>query len=142
MVLPGVHRVAVVATANGAGKRLGVHPQPARAPRPKLPLLGCIPAIVSLMVASLAGCGGGNAAIQKSATLTWTASASAVAGYNVYRGVQPGGPYSRINSVLEVPTSYVDQNVKSGWTYYYVVTAVNRSGLESAYSNEVVAVVP
>jgi len=92
----------------------------------------------------MAFCAGGNAAgnIQHSATLTWTASTSAVVGYNVYRGVQSGGPYMRINSVLEAPTSYVDYTVQSGCTYYYVVTAVDSNGLESAYSNEVVAVIP
>ena len=74
--------------------------------------------------------------------LTWVESTSTVVGYNVYRGVQSGGPYTRINSVLEASTSYVDYTVQSGWTYYYVVTAVDSNGLESAYSNQVVAVIP
>jgi len=97
---------------------------------------------------SSAGCAGGNTTgdpagtIQHSVTLTWTASTSTVAGYNVYRGVQSGGPYTRINSVLEAPTNYVDNTVESGCTYYYVVTAVDGNGLESAYSNQVVAVIP
>jgi hypothetical protein len=39
-------------------------------------------------------------------------------------------------------TSYVDNNVQNGQGYYYVVTAVNSSSEESAYSNEAVAVVP
>ena len=107
-------------------------------------LLRCILALVSLILISLAGCGGGNAAgtIQQSVMLTWVESTSSVVGYNVYRGVQSGGPYMRINSVLEAPTSYVDYTVQSGCTYYYVVTAVDSNGLESAYSNEVVAVIP
>jgi fibronectin type 3 domain-containing protein len=74
--------------------------------------------------------------------LTWVDSTSTVVGYNVYRGIQSGGPYMRINSLLEAPASYVDYTVQSGCTYYYVVTAVDSNGLESAYSNEVVAVIP
>ena len=107
-------------------------------------LLRCILALVSLILISLAGCGGGNAAgtIQQSVMLTWVESTSSVVGYNVYRGAQSGGPYTRINSVLEASTSYVDYTVQSGCTYYYVVTAVDSNGLESAYSNEVVAVIP
>jgi len=143
-----VEEIAVVATPNGVRMRLGFRqaclPQPARAPRSELPLLRYILAIVSFILVSLAGCSGGNATgtIQHSATLTWTASTSGVAGYNVYRGVQSGGPYTRINSVLEAPTNYVDNTVQPGCTYYYVVTAVDSNGLESAYSNEVVAVIP
>lgn len=142
MVLSGFHQIAVVVTGYRAGKRLGLRPQSVGAPSSKRPLLVFISAVISLVLVFLMGCGGGNAAIQKSATLSWTADAPPVAGYNVYRGLQSGGPYSRINSVLEVPPSYVDHDVKSGWTYYYVVTAVDSSGLESAYSKEVVAIIP
>jgi len=73
--------------------------------------------------------------------LSWNASASTVQGYYVYRGNQSGGPYSRI-SVLLPATSYVDATVSSGQTYYYVVTAVGSASLESAYSNQAVAVIP
>jgi fibronectin type 3 domain-containing protein len=38
--------------------------------------------------------------------------------------------------------SYADSNVQSGQTYYYVATAVDSSGTESVYSNEVTAIVP
>jgi len=119
-------------------------PSPSCPVRSDALLLRCILAIVSLILVSLAGCGGGNAAgtIQQSVMLTWVDSTSTVVGYNVYRGVQSGGPYMRINNVLEAPTSYVDYTVQSGCTYYYVVTAVDSNGLESAYSNEVVAVIP
>jgi hypothetical protein len=33
-------------------------------------------------------------------SLSWTASTSTVAGYNVYRGGQSGGPYTLLNSAL------------------------------------------
>ena len=80
------------------------------------------------------------APVQHTVTLTWTLST--VAGYNVYRGTVSGGPYTKINTVLSTAAKYVDNTVKSGQTYYYVITAVNAAGVESAYSNQVTAVVP
>jgi hypothetical protein len=80
--------------------------------------------------------------VQHTVTLTWTADASPVAGYNVYRSTVSGGPYTRINSALNAATNYVDNSVLSGQTYYYVTTAVNTAGAESAYSNQVTASVP
>jgi len=81
-------------------------------------------------------------AVQHTATLTWTASTSSVSGYNVYRGTVSGGPYTQINTALEAATSYVDNTVQSGTTYFYVVTSVDSSGGQSAYSNQATAVVP
>src|SRR2546422_508024 len=74
--------------------------------------------------------------------LSWTASTSIVAGYNIYRGTVSGGPYTRINASLEPATLYTDSAVQAGQTYYYVTTAVDASGVESGYSNVVQAVVP
>jgi hypothetical protein len=73
-------------------------------------------------------------------TLTWAASSTSGAGYNVYRGAISGGPYALLASGM-ASTSYTDTNVQSGTTYYYVTTAVDSAG-ESAYSNEVQAVIP
>ena len=76
-------------------------------------------------------------------TLNWNPSiSSGVVGYNVYRGTGSGGPYSRMNSSLVTVTTYNDNTIQSGQTYYYVVTSVNLSDVESAYSNEVVASIP
>jgi Cep192 domain 4/HYDIN/CFA65/VesB-like, Ig-like domain/Abnormal spindle-like microcephaly-assoc'd, ASPM-SPD-2-Hydin len=75
--------------------------------------------------------------------LTWNASASSnVVGYNVYRGTASGGPYTQSNSSLDTTTSNTDTTVQSGQAYYYVVTAVDSAGAESAYSNQTTAVVP
>ena len=74
--------------------------------------------------------------------LSWQASKSQVVGYNVYRGVQSGGPYSIINSGLDPDTTYTDNGVVSGQTYYYVTTAVNSGGQESPYSNQAEANIP
>jgi len=74
--------------------------------------------------------------------LTWNPSTSPVAGYRIYRGSQSGGPYSLLNSGLEVQDTYLDLTVQAGASYYYVVTAVDSAGIESAFSNEAEAVVP
>ena len=77
-----------------------------------------------------------------SAALSWTASASLVIGYNVYRGTESGGPYTKLNSSLIQTTSYTDSAVQAGQSYYYVVTAVDSSNSESVYSNQVSVTVP
>ena len=62
-----------------------------------------------------------------------------LAGYNVYRSTTPGSGYQRINSSLvsRKMNSFIDKQVELGKTYYYVVTAINKAGGESGYSNEV-----
>ncbi len=84
--------------------------------------------------------GTGTAAPQHQVNLSWSESGSDVASYNIYRGSASGGPYVKINS--STVTSYTDQAVDAGQTYYYVVTSVGSNGTESGYSNEVSAVVP
>jgi hypothetical protein len=86
--------------------------------------------------------GMGTAPVAHSVDLSWTASSSNVAGYNVYRGGASGGPYTKLNAGLDVAVSFTDNSVQAGQTYFYTVTAVDTSGSESARSNEVRAVVP
>jgi hypothetical protein len=86
--------------------------------------------------------GSGTPPPQHSVDLSWSPSASSVVGYNLYRGTKSGGPYTRINSVLDASTAFTDSTVQGGQTYYYVTTAVNASGDESRYSNQVRAVIP
>lgn len=86
--------------------------------------------------------GSGMAALSHSVSLSWTSSPSTVLGYNLYRSATSGGPYTKLNSVLNASTSYIDTSVKSGATYYYVSTAVAGAGSESTYSNQVRAVIP
>jgi fibronectin type 3 domain-containing protein len=70
--------------------------------------------------------------------LNWTASTSSnLAGYNVYRSATSGGTYTKLNSTL-IPytkTTFTDGTSQPGQTYYYVATAVDTSGNESAYSS-------
>jgi hypothetical protein len=69
--------------------------------------------------------------------LNWTS----VQGYYVYRGGQTGGPYTKI-SPLASAASYIDNTVKSGQSYYYVVTSYTADSGESAYSNQVEVNIP
>jgi hypothetical protein len=79
-----------------------------------------------------------------SVKLTWDVSTSRheIVGYNVYRGTTNGGPYTKINSVLNSDTNYTDYKVRSGLNYYYVTTAVDSNGQQSAYSIPTEAAIP
>jgi len=67
---------------------------------------------------------------------------SAVAGYNVYRSTVSGSGYVKLNGSLISGLAYSDSNVQNATTYYYVTTAVDSAGTESAYSNQVSAAIP
>ncbi len=74
--------------------------------------------------------------VRRHVNLTWTQSVSAnIVQNKVYRSTTNGGPYSLI-ATLAATTSYQDRAVVSGKTYYYVVTAVNSSAVQSGYSNQ------
>ena len=103
--------------------------------------------IASPVTLALSGAASATAAPEPSSAshsvaLGWNASTSAVAGYHVYRGVAAGGPYHRVNGSLVAGPAYSDSTVQSGAKYFYVVTAVESDGGESAFSNEVFADIP
>lgn len=50
-----------------------------------------------------------------------------LAGYHVYRSVASGRGYQRLTSAPQSQTTYQDTTAVRGKTYYYVVTAVDRS---------------
>src|SRR5437879_2045587 len=75
-------------------------------------------------------------------TLSWNPSPSGVVSYNVYRGTQSGGSYQKLNSSPVSTTTYTDNSVLAGQTYFYVVTAVDSRNVESVHSNEVSATIP
>jgi hypothetical protein len=92
---------------------------------------------------SVSVAGTGISGTSHSVTLNWAASSSSgVVGYYVYRSTTSGSSYSRVNSSASSALQYTDGTVSSGTTYYYVVTAVDSSGSESAKSGQVTAVVP
>lgn len=82
------------------------------------------------------------AEVPHSVALTWTASTSTVAGYNVYRLTGTGTVYTRINTSLITALTYTDTTVQNATTYSYVATAVDSSGNESVYSSPVSAAIP
>jgi hypothetical protein len=84
---------------------------------------------------------GTGATAQYSVTLSWNPSTSSVSGYNVYRGTSVGA-YSKLNPTLDSATSYTDNSVVSGTTYYYAATAVSSNGQESGYSSPLKVSVP
>jgi HYDIN/CFA65/VesB-like, Ig-like domain/Cep192 domain 4 len=87
--------------------------------------------------------GNGTAPPPHNVDLSWAASSSTdVVGYNVYRATISGGPYTKINTALNATTAFVDNSVQAGQTYYYVTTAVDGTGLESGYSNQVKTIIP
>ena len=58
--------------------------------------------------------------------LTWKPSQGAVS-YNIKRAENVDGPYTNLATGVTT-NSYIDQNVVSGRTYYYAITAVNSAG--------------
>jgi Cep192 domain 4/Abnormal spindle-like microcephaly-assoc'd, ASPM-SPD-2-Hydin/HYDIN/CFA65/VesB-like, Ig-like domain len=74
--------------------------------------------------------------------LSWTASSTpGIMGYYVFRGTSKGGEGSTpLNSTPAGDTTFADENVTSGTTYYYVVKTVASDGVTlSAPSNEATA---
>jgi centrosomal CEP192-like protein len=88
--------------------------------------------------------GTGLAPLAHSVDVTWAASTSTpLQGYNVYRSTVSGGPYTRLSATLSPTTLlYTDTTPLSGKQYFYVVTALNTSGAESAASPEVAVAIP
>ena len=54
-----------------------------------------------------------------------------IEGYNIYRSTDPDlpkGQWTRLNQTLLTRTTFQDERVESGKTYYYYVTAVDKAG--------------
>jgi len=82
------------------------------------------------------------------ADLTWTAStnytdgsALTVTRYNVYRSTT-SDPDTAAVIGSPTTTTFTDSNVEQEKTYYYWVTAVNETSIESDYSNEAHTTIP
>jgi len=84
----------------------------------------------------------GTGIAQHTVSLSWNDNTPALTGFNVYRSATSGSGYVKINSSLLSGMTYIDSNVSSGTTYFYVTTAVDSSGNESAYSNQASAAIP
>ena len=79
-------------------------------------------------------------------SLFWTANSEPdVAGYYVYRSTDPNQPLNtwlKLTPNPQVRTTFRDQNVEAGKTYYYYVTAVDNAANESKPSQVVSQTVP
>jgi hypothetical protein len=104
--------------------------------------------LIQSLLLTISGCGGGvgdsgTNTPGNSAILTWEAPTTNsdgtiltdLDGYKVYYGTSPG-TYGTPLNVGNV-TTYTIGNLSSGTTYYFAVTAIDISGNESDYSNEV-----
>jgi glycosidase len=69
--------------------------------------------------------------------LSWGA-VQAATGYNVYRSPVTGGGFVKVNSQPLSGTTFTDTGLRNAQNDFYVVTAVDATGNESAWSNEVV----
>jgi hypothetical protein len=81
-------------------------------------------------------------AVSHSVVIAWAPSTSAVAGYDVYRSEVSGGPYAKLDASIVTADSYTDSSVQGGQTYYYVITSVTSTGVQSADSTQASAVIP
>jgi hypothetical protein len=86
--------------------------------------------------------GTGVAAGVHSVVLSWTGAVAGVTGYNAYASTVSGGPFVKMTSMPLAGPRYTDTSVQPDRTYYYVITALNASNQESAFSSEVTAIVP
>jgi hypothetical protein len=99
--------------------------QPLREGHPHAPLgLVATPVVYSSLFSSL-----------KATRLTWTSQSDAT-GYNVYRTNVSHLDYVKINGSPVVGTSYADGDILIDRTYYYIITALGPTGLESNHSVE------
>jgi hypothetical protein len=72
--------------------------------------------------------------------LSWAISPeSDLAGYNVYRSSEGNASSTRLNTELLLTPTFRDMTMHPGQKYFYKVTAVDRSGNESAPSETVAA---
>ena len=78
---------------------------------------------------------------QNAIELTWEKiESSELKGYNIYRTLNSGKDYGKVNSYPITENIYRDEELAGGITYFYVVTSVNKADKESAFSTEVYAI--
>jgi hypothetical protein len=85
---------------------------------------------------------GTQAAQQHSVSLTWSPSTSDVIGYFVYRRTGSSGSFAKVKSTIDASTAFTDSSVANGQIYFYVVTSVASSDVESAFSTQVEVTIP
>lgn len=81
------------------------------------------------------------------ATLKWSEQTPEPPGiqvnrYRIYRGRTENGIFNLKSSTSHGAKSYIDKTVVSGKTYWYYVTALSTTGIESSPSNTVAVTIP
>lgn len=78
--------------------------------------------------------------VDASVVLNWKKSASVdVTKYNVYKSQTSGSNFQKLKTLETISNlSYIDNDISSGNTYYYIVTGVSANGTESGNSNQAV----
>jgi fibronectin type 3 domain-containing protein len=95
--------------------------------------------VATLGVVFSASVFGSNSTLAREVTLTWDANSEPdLSHYIVYWGTE-SGKYTQNSGAIGLVTEYKLSIPNDGKKYYFVVTAVGTSKLESDYSNEVVA---
>jgi hypothetical protein len=77
-----------------------------------------------------------------SVALSWSPSTSTVIGYNVYFTTVSGSSYTKLTPGPVATADYTDSGLQFAQTRYYVVTSVDSNNNESAFSDEVSALIP
>ncbi len=115
-----------VSCGGGAGQSAVAPPPPAPAPPPPAPPPPPPPP-----------------ALTGTAALSWTSPTGVVSGYRVYYGTASRGYEQALGSgIVATTTTFTVADLPSGRTYYFAVTAINATGVESAYSNEATKLIP
>jgi large repetitive protein len=63
-------------------------------------------------------------------------------GFEIYRATAHGGPYTYVGVTGADVLTYLDQNLPSGKTFYYIVRAINNTSAAPTNSNEASATTP
>jgi hypothetical protein len=109
--------------------------------------------LLTVIISACGGSGGGSVSVDQfgfdSTTVSWTpptqnedgSPLTDLAGYKIYYGNESGNYQRSIQIDNPGITIYVVENLTPN-TYYFVMTAINSSGIESRYSNELRRQVP
>jgi uncharacterized protein YfaP (DUF2135 family) len=103
--------------------------------------------IITILIMSLAGCGGGGQSALPAKTLMWAAPTTNtdgspiidLAGYKIYYGTVSGRYTASIDvgNVTSFSVTALSSSVPLPGSYYIAVTAYDTAGNESVYSNEI-----
>jgi hypothetical protein len=77
---------------------------------------------------------------QVAAAIAWTDNATNETGFEIQRSLNPGTGFISINTVLSNTTTYIDNTVSVGSTYFYKVKAFNDFGFSTESNTESITI--